>query len=221
MKLMRVPFLLGLCLLLPACASRIEEAASDDFAPVQPVVVVAAPQPATGGIYRAGNSALFAHDRRAAQVGDILTVEFSEEFRARKSQSASGSRTSDYGIDLPDILPLGVEDQLLAGGADQSYRGDGDAAQSNSFSGRLSVSVSRVLPNGNLEIIGQKRLTLNNGQEYVRLSGVVRPEDIGPDNVVLSERVAHADIRYVGAGDTADTAKAGWLYRIMTTASPL
>lgn len=78
-----------------------------------------------------------------------------------------------------------------------------------------------MLPGGNLEIMGQKLLTLNNGNEYVRLKGVVRPEDIGPDNVVTSDRIAHAEIKYIGAGDTADTAKPGWLRRGLSVVSPL
>jgi flagellar L-ring protein precursor FlgH len=69
--------------------------------------------------------------------------------------------------------------------------------------------------------MGQKRLTLNNGNEYVRMTGIVRPEDIGPDNVVSSDRVAHADIQYVGAGDTADTARRGWLSRAVDVVNPL
>ena len=69
--------------------------------------------------------------------------------------------------------------------------------------------------------MGQKRLTLNNGNEYVRLTGVVRPEDIGPDNVVVSDRIAHADIRYLGAGDVADTGRKGWLGKALSTVSPL
>jgi flagellar L-ring protein FlgH len=82
------------------------------------------------------------------------------------------------------------------------------------------VHVIRVLPGGNLEILGQKRLTLNNGDEYIRVKGIVRPEDISSDNVVQSDRIADADIKYVGAGELADTGKQGWLGRALTSVNP-
>jgi flagellar L-ring protein FlgH len=210
------------CSLLAACATQIEEKASEAYDPVYPVEMPsetgALP---TGGIYTASSSGLFASDRRANKVGDILTVEFTEKFAATKSQSASGGRSSSYEIDLPNILTGGFDDGKLTNGTNQSFKGNGAAQQSNSLTGLMSVSVVRVMPGGAMEILGQKRLTLNNGKEYVRISGVVRPEDIGPDNIVRSDRIAHADIQYVGAGDTADTAKPGWLRRGLNVISPL
>lgn len=207
---------------LSACATQIEEKISEGYDPVYPVEApsLTATTP-TGGIYTASSAGLFASDRRAARVGDILTVEFSEKFAATKSQSASGARSNSYEVDLPNILTGGFDDGALTSGTDQSFNGRGAAQQSNSLTGRMSVSVVREMPGGMLEIMGQKRLTLNNGREYIRLTGVVRPEDIGPDNVVRSDRIAHADIQYVGAGDTHDTAKPGWLRRGMSAISPL
>lgn len=207
---------------LSACASQIEEKISEDYAPVYPFETEApADAMPTGGIYSASSSGLFVSDRRAARVGDILTVQFTEKFAASKSQSASGSRSNDYAIDLPDVLTGGFDDGRLTNSTDQSFNGKGAANQSNSLTGQLSVTVVRVMPGGMLEVMGQKRLTLNNGREYVRLTGIVRPEDISPDNVVRSDRIAHADIQYVGAGDTHDTAKPGWLRRGLSVVSPL
>lgn len=215
---------LSFLLLIPAlsaCATQIEEAASEAYDPVYPVEFPAEDAMANGAIYRASSAGLFASDQRATKVGDILTVQFAERFQASKSQSASGARSNSYEIDLPNILTGGFDDGSLTNGTDQSFSGKGAAQQSNSLTGRISVSVVRELPGGMLEIMGQKRLTLNNGREYVRLTGVVRPEDIGPDNVVMSDRIAHADIQYVGAGDTHDTAKPGWLRRGLNALSPL
>jgi flagellar L-ring protein precursor FlgH len=206
---------------LAACATYIEDRTSEEFVPVYDEAATFLPPPVTGGIYSDGARGLFASDIRAAGVGDVLTVQFTERFAATKSQTASGARSSNYEIDLPDVLTGGFDDARLSNSTDQSFTGRGGAAQSNSFTGRLTVTVVRVLPNGHLEVMGQKRITLNNGNEYVRLTGTVRPEDIGPDNVVLSDRLANADIRYVGAGDTADTARPGWLRRGLTTVSPL
>ena len=101
-----------------------------------------------------------------------------------------------------------------------SFSGTGSASQSNSLTGKLSVTIVRVFDNGNLEIMGQKKLTLNNGNEYIRLSGVIRPEDISATNEVSSHRIAHAEISYTGAGDIHDSSQQGWLGRTLRTISP-
>lgn len=214
---------LALILMAAACTpTYVEEQESLNFAPIFPeeAYIDSAARP-TGGIYTASSGGIFASDRRAARVGDILTVQFAERFQASKTQSTSGSRTNDYAIDMPDALTLGLDDGALDNGTDQSFAGRGQAQQSNSLSGRVSVQVVRLLPGGQLEIMGQKRLTLNNGNEYVRLTGVIRPEDISADNVVLSDRIAHATIKYVGAGTVHDTARPGWLRRGLDVVSPL
>jgi len=214
--------ILRIALLFPlaACSTYIEDKIGLDYAPVHTEAVAFAPV-VTGGIYHQGARGLFVNDRRAAGVGDVLTVQFSERFQATKSQSANAGKSSSFEMELPSLLVGDFDNAKLGSTTNQSFSGRGGAAQSNSFTGRLSVSVVRVLPNGHLEIMGQKRLTLNNGNEYVRLTGIVRPEDIGPDNVVSSDRVAHADIRYVGAGDTADTARKGWLAKAVDVVNPL
>lgn len=208
-------------LTVAGCSQQIEENASANFAPVYPVE---APETAslmpTGGIYSGGAMGLFATDRKAAQVGDILTVELSERFAATKSQNASTSRTDDYNVSLPSILPLKFTGADLTSGSESKFSGRGSASQSNSLTGRMSVSVVRVLPGGNLEIVGQKKLTLNNGDEYIRLTGIVRPSDVSPDNIVESDRIANADIKYIGAGQIADAGKRGWLSRAVNTVSP-
>lgn len=222
---MMMRFLYPLCLMLPlaACTSTyVEDLASEDFAPVYPAdgLQDQGGLP-TGGIYSASSAGLFASDRRAARVGDILTVQFAERFSASKSQTASGSSQSEFAADLPNLFTGGFDDGLLSNSSDQSFAGRGAAQQSNSLSGRLSVSVVRVLPGGLLEIMGQKRMTLNQGKEYVRLTGIVRPEDISAENVVLSDRIGNAEISYVGAGAVADTSRPGWLRRGLAAVSPL
>ncbi len=88
------------------------------------------------------------------------------------------------------------------------------------MSGFLSVTVMRVFDNGNMEIAGQKQLNLNNGDEYVRLTGIVRPQDITASNIILSNRIADAQITYIGAGDVADSSKQGWLSRTLRAIAP-
>lgn len=206
---------------LAACSTVVEDRASDAYAPVFPTqdIQTRGGLP-TGAIYGGGDMGLFATDRRAARVGDLLTVELDERFAARKSQQASASKTDEFNLNIPTGLRTGINNADLTGGTDQDFSGRGTASQSNSLSGRMSVSVVRVLPGGNLEILGQKKMTLNNGDEYIRLSGVVRQADISADNVIQSDRVAHADIKYIGAGQIADAGKQGWLRRAANTVSP-
>lgn len=207
--------------LLAGCSTQVQEAESDLYAPIYPAEDVALTrQMPTGGIYSASAKGLFAADRRAAKVGDILTVDFSERFAASKSQAAGSSKSDSFAVTVPKVFSSGLNDSLLSGGTSQSFAGKGSASQSNSLTGRVSVSVVRVLPGGNLEIVGQKKLTLNNGQEYIRLRGIVRPSDISSDNVVLSDRIANAEIKYIGAGDVADSARQGWFHKAMNVVSP-
>ena len=109
----------------------------------------------------------------------------------------------------------------LAASSANSFAGSGTTAQSNSLTGQVSVHVVRVFQNGNLEILGQKKLTLNNGDEYIRVHGIVRPQDIDGKNVVSSDRIANANIQYIGAGDIAASSKKGWYSKILDTVNPL
>lgn len=211
-----------LLLSVAACSTYTQEIESQNYQPVfpaeQPYAAFAAP---TGGIYGSGAPGLFVMDRRAAQVGDILTVELNERFTASKSQSASGARGGAYEVDLPTIVAPNFDDSELTTGTTQSFNGTGSAQQSNSLRGKVTVQVVRVLPGGLLEIMGEKRMTLNLGHEYMRLTGMVRPEDISSENIVGSDRIANARIEYIGAGDVADTARPGWLRRGINAVSPL
>jgi len=216
-----IPATLALAV-LAGCSTQVEEAESALYAPVFPMGEVEQDRlMPSGSIYSGHAKGLFAADRRAAAVGDILTVEFRERFAASKSQAADTSKSDSFAVDIPDVVSFGFDDARLTGGTTRSFSGEGSATQSNSLTGRISVSVVRVLPGGNLEVMGQKKLTLNNGHEYVRVRGMVRPSDISADNVVRSDRIAHAEIKYVGAGDVADTGKHGWLRRALTAVSPM
>lgn len=222
-KLLSLAILGGL---ISGCSTYTENVVSQSFQPPETPQVLAKNNVLNGAIYQPGRSGLFATDQRARRVGDILTVSFNETYAATKAQSASSSKADAFGVTLPTALPnilTGGFDKDAAGlnaGTTQSFAGAGSAVQSNSFSGLLSVTVIRVFENGNMEVQGQKELTLNNGNEYVRLRGVVRPEDISATNVVSSDRLADAQIRYTGAGNLADSSELGWLSKLMRTVSP-
>ena len=212
-----------LILILPfcSCSTHVENLASDEFQPIIPIVKEIKPNIPNGSIYSNSSGGLFATDRRASKVGDILTVSLTEDFAASKSQSASASKSDSFSVDLPAIIDTQAKDaQLTAGGA-TTFSGTGAAAQTNSLRGQISVTVTKVFQNGNMEILGQKKMLLNNGDEYIRLSGIIRPEDISANNVIVSNRIANAQIAYIGAGDTADTGKKGWLSKALSSVSPL
>ena len=223
-RMERTVTLIFVILLVPGCLSNnVEEQNSIKYQPVSPEFLMQLPQETrfqSGAIYNSTQSGLFATDRRASRVGDILTVSFAENFQATKSQNAANGKSTDFALNLPNVLGLNNLESSLAAGTNQSFSGTGSAAQSNSLTGQVSVTVARVFDGGNLEILGQKKLTLNNGAEYIRVHGIVRPEDIGSNNVISSDRIANAEIKYIGAGDIADTGKVGWAQKILTNISP-
>ena len=212
---------------LTGCSTHVQEKAALEFEPIYPSDLdIPMKSEATGGIYSEAKGGLFATDKRANVVGDILTVNLSESFSATKAQTASSSKSDSFDVTMPVGLPNMVTGGFstpnsLTSGTEQSFSGSGAAAQSNTLSGFLAVTVVRVHNNGNMEIAGQKKLNLNNGDEYVRLTGIIRPNDISAANLVDSSRIANAEITYVGAGQVADTGKKGWLSKALSTISPL
>jgi len=217
-------------LAMTGCSTYVSNIEGQAFAPIDPPVKLSSPQPANGSIFHSSQNGLFATDQRARRVGDILTVSFNETYSATKAQTASSSKADNFGVTLPTGLPniftggfdkdAGGNGAGLSAGTTRSFAGAGNAVQSNSFSGLLSVTVVRVFENGNMEVAGQKELMLNNGNEYVRVRGVVRPEDVSANNLVSSNRLADAQIRYTGSGQLADSSKQGWLSELMRTISP-
>ena len=215
---------------LAGCSTYVSQLEGQAFEPVDPAVNLASEQPSNGAIFRSGQSGLFATDQRARRVGDILTVTFNEIFAATKAQTAASSKADAFAVTLPTGLPniltggfdkdAGGNGAGLTAGTNRTFSGAGNAAQSNSFTGSLAVTVTRVFPNGNMEVAGQKEITLNNGNEYVRVKGIVRPEDISATNIVSSTRLADAQIRYTGSGHLADASKPGWLSQFMRAISP-
>ena len=97
------------------------------------------------------------------------------------------------------------------------FDGEGASAQSNSLTGYLTATVLKVLPNGNLFIAGEKQIGLNQGNEYVRVTGVVRPIDLASDDSIPSFRVASAHITYSGKGAINDANAQSWLARFFNS----
>jgi flagellar L-ring protein precursor FlgH len=93
---------------------------------------------------------------------------------------------------------------------DRELKGEAGSDQSNSLSGSIAVTIAEILPNGLMMVRGEKWMTLNRGEEFIRIQGLIRPEDVQPDNTILSTRLADARITYSGTGDLANANKQGW-----------
>ena len=124
-------------------------------------------------------------------------------------------------FNVPGIIPLASNTNNTLGfdlSSSADFTGDGSSTQSNKLSGNITVTVVEVLPNRNLYVRGEKRIGINQGNEYVRLAGIVRPQDITPQNTIESTRIADPTISYVGEGELADANSMGWLTRFFNSA---
>ncbi|MFZ4791622.1 MAG: flagellar basal body L-ring protein FlgH [Candidatus Competibacteraceae bacterium] len=216
----------ALIVLLSGCSGL---APQYDFKPVTPKVMQLTdpvdPRPrSSGAIYQAGNDMRLFEDRTARRVGDTVVIRLVESTAASKSATTAATKNSD--IDLPNPILFGAPFsvglsnlEIAALKENRKLSGEGKSDQSNSLTGDVSAVVVGLYPNGNMAIRGEKMLTLNQGEEVVQISGVIRPEDIGPNNIITSNRVADAKITYAGNGILADANTAGWLSRFFL--SPL
>ncbi len=191
------------------------------FAPIYPAQPVAA-EFNGGSLYQTGFGVSLYDDRKAYRVGDVITVTLDESTQAQKDADTDFSKNSTATISEPTAFGKTFKDIFgvdLAASLDATRSSDGEASssQSNSLSGNITVTVAEVLPNGLLKIRGEKWLTLNQGDEYVRITGLVRPDDVDTDNTVSSQRVADARISYAGTGSLADANNAGWLAKLFNS----
>lgn len=221
-KFIRSSALSLLLLLLQACGTS-EALKKPEFAPSLPQPVFAE-KSSNGSIYNAATNRFLFEDIRARRVGDLITVILNEQTNAVKSATTNTSK--DASIDMPGPTLLGLpvtrngrEFLNNSASSNSKFSGSGDSAQSNSLSGNITVTVADVLANGNLVVRGEKLLTLNQGSEIVRISGIVRAADITPQNTIVSTQIANANITYGGNGMVADSNKAGWATRFFN--SPL
>ncbi|WP_095106972.1 flagellar basal body L-ring protein FlgH [Pseudomonas sp. Irchel 3E20] len=198
------------------------------YAPVLPRT----PLPAAannGSIYQAGFEQNLYGDRKAFRVGDIITITLNEKTQASKNANSQLAKNSKTGIGLTSLFGGGLNTNNPVGGGDLSLdvgysgdratKGDSKAGQGNSLTGSITVTVADVLPNGIIAVRGEKWMTLNTGDELVRIAGLVRSDDIATDNTVSSTRVADARITYSGTGSFADASQPGWFDRFFL--SPL
>jgi flagellar L-ring protein precursor FlgH len=214
LRRLATPALVALCAIFTGCVTAPPE---PDYTATWPEPLPAATA-GNGAIYQSGHDVALFENSTARRVGDTLTIRLNEKTNASKSSSTTTSKASNAKLTGPTIggRPVTVNGtEILAAGIDNSsqFDGKGDSTQSNQITGEVTVTVAQRLPNGNLLVRGQKWIAINQGKEYVRIQGIVRPIDVDPDNSVSSLKVADAMISYGGKGTLADANAPGLLAR--------
>lgn len=193
--------------------------------PQMPVIVNS-----SGSIYQATQPSSYGYqpmfeDRRPRHIGDVLTIVLQENVSASKSSSINAGRNGSVNLGvktvphfLDGLVGRGKVDTDISGNND--FEGSGGANAKNTFSGTITVTVQDVMVNGNLKVIGEKQIAINQGTEFIRFSGVVNPRTISGNNTVISTQVADARIEYVGNGYIDEAQTMGWLQRLFFNLSP-
>lgn len=190
------------------------------YAPVSAPAMLA-PPPSDGGIYRASSGMSLFEDKRARRIGDVITIALSESTTSSKKADTAIKKDDTISIDAGTVLgatpKIGGINMATSIAPTRDFSGASTADQSNKLTGTITVMVSDVLPNGLLEVRGEKWMTLNRGEEFIRIRGYVRPEDVLPDNTIASTKVADVRITYSGTGELAQANRQGWLSRFFSS----
>jgi flagellar L-ring protein precursor FlgH len=151
--------------------------------------------PSNGAIYQAAAYRPMFEDRRARHIGDMLTISITEKTAAVKAGASSGNKSGSVNFAVPGLAQGRLGATAAASAANKFADGDNQSA-SNTFSGTMGVTVTEVLPNGNLIVAGEKQIAMNKGVEFIRFSGMINPDTIQTGNVVSSTQVADARVEY-------------------------
>jgi len=193
---------------------------SPDYAPIEPDTKPESPR-LTGSLFNPHYNNNIFSDIKAKRVGDIITVQLTESTSAKKQASSSLGKNNNFELKPLEIggKELDIKGYKISGKLEQTsaFSGNGSTDQSNSLTGDISVTVVRVLPNNNLVIRGEKWLMLNNGNEYIRLTGLLRPQDVDASNMVKSSQIANARIQYGAVDDLGEAQIQGWATRFLTS----
>ncbi len=225
-EIQKIALILTFCLLLPGCLTVYQDASMDDpaWAPAFPQVTDTS-QSNPGAIYNPGNAQMLFQDKKALRVGDIITIVLTENTNASKKADTELTKDASVSLAAPAMFgnPLAVgggtsDLSVISGAQDREFKAETDSEQSNRLQGTITVTVHQVYPNGNLMIRGEKWISLNQGSEFIRVAGLIRPEDIDKDNKILSTRIANARLSYGGTGPLAEANEVGWLSRFFNSA---
>ncbi|OQX20174.1 MAG: flagellar biosynthesis protein FlgH [Desulfobulbaceae bacterium A2] len=230
LKYLVIPLLLGELLLGAGCAShepKVVTRPPDDMLE-QPDIEEPRSQ-SSGSLWTGDQQGLFA-DHKAARVGDIVTVTISEKASASKEASTDSGRTSSMSAAIPALFGLEKKiveknpsvdmSNLVSADFSNSFKGSGKTLRKEDLVATLTTQVIKVYPNGNLKIRGGKSVVVNNEEQLIYLTGIVRPQNISGNNIVDSKYVLNAQIAYTGEGSVSDKQKPGWLMRTLDTVWP-
>lgn len=206
--------------MLSGCQAMTRERAQrndPEFAPVPPEKMMAN-EPVNGAIYQSSRRHNLFGDSTALNVGDVVTVRLQEQTAASKTSNTTIDKDGEAAVDTPLALRSTGAPSLSADATmERAFEGSASADQSNQLVGNITVTVVEVLPNGVLRVRGEKWLSLTQGDEYVRVKGLIRQEDIGANNTVNSSRIADARISYGGTGAFDQSNRMGWLSRLFNS----
>ncbi|QCI20478.1 flagellar basal body L-ring protein FlgH [Buchnera aphidicola (Brachycaudus cardui)] len=178
---------------------------------------------------KTGYQALF-EDHRPHNIGDIITVVLQENISASNSSASNMSRDGNANLgvtispgQLNPLLGLDLKNNQsgLNGIGKNAFSGTGSNSAKNTFTGLITVTVKKVLPNGNLQVVGEKQVAINEGTEFIRFSGVVNPNNINKNNLVTSTQISDTRIEYLSNGRINEIQKMGWLQRFLLKFSPI
>ncbi len=211
-------------LLLTGCGSLKQPSPGDkEWAPTYPIDPNTGKHSKSGAIYNPNTAISLFETPRASRVGDVLTILLVENTQAQKRQETRSQKNDDATITNPTLLGNPVSLGGLGQGynmgfttdSERQFTGQTESRQNNVLTGSISVTVSRVLANGNLVVRGEKWIHINQGKEFIRLTGIVRSQDIAPDNTVGSDKVANARISYSAKGQDNNSNSMGWFSKIL------
>jgi len=163
-------------------------------------------------------------DLKARHIDDVVTIRVSESTEAASQADAKNTKSTQMTAGFDKLF--GVENKinelptLVSGKSDSSFQGQGSTSRATTLATSLTARVIDVLPNGYLVVEGMREIHVNNENQSIYLTGVVRPEDVGPNNVVPSSSVAQMQVRVQGKGVVSQPIKPGWLYRILNGLLP-
>ncbi len=177
-------------------------------------------EPFDGSIFTSSHNALMIGVGKRYNIGDIVIIRMDESIDAKDSIKSKASQktssTSSFGINLPTFIDE-TQDGDISIGHNKKVEGDGSSSQSHKLEGNIATTVTRVFPNGILEVKGYKEITLEKGTETIAITGRIREQDISTaDNSVASNRLAGAKIYYRGSGHIYEKSSAGWLTDFVT-----
>jgi flagellar L-ring protein precursor FlgH len=211
--------------LISGCAQQQVAGPSPEYAPVTPAPVQASAVP-TGSIYDRAHSDSWFGEKKNFQVGDVITVILNESMTGDSTSTNESSRTTTTDVLSPaQLARFGSNGGLLSNDenpieTELTSSGSGETEQSATLTGTMTAQVAEVYANGNLLIRGEKIVNFSSGSEVIQVKGIIRPEDIQPDNTVQSKRLASAQISYKGVGQNANASRTPWGTNILMSVWP-